>query len=185
MLRFLHELFSSGELVVPLVEPQVDPSEILDAVKKQERMWRCELPGDPPEFLPEVAFSATQILMAVCRAVVYREIGVEQTEQVIQRVCLSEDNTASQQYSMDVVLRFLPQVANRARRISEADTLLDLLGGIGLQWPLSSVGMKGCHPEQLPMALLCASATFVPLAVDASTGLEIRASECSHLAPPR
>ena len=153
MLRFLHDLFSSGELVVPLVEPQFNPSEILDALKKLERMWRCELPEDPPEFLPEAAVSATQILMAVCRAVVHREVSMEETEQVIQRVCLAEDNTASQHYSMDLVLRFLPQVADRARRISEGDALLDLLGRIGQKWPLSSVGMKGCHPEQLPLAL--------------------------------
>jgi hypothetical protein len=153
MLRFLNDLFSNGELVVQLVEPPVDPSEILDVVKKLERMWRCELPRDPPVFMPEVAVAATQILMAVSRAVVHREISMEETEHVIQRVCLTEDNTASQHYSMDLVLRFLPQVADRARRISEADTLLDLLGRIGQQWPLSSVGMRGCHPERLPMAL--------------------------------
>ena len=153
MLRFLHDLFSSGELVVPLVEPPFDPSEMFDAVKELERMWRCELPGNPPEFLPEAAVAATQILMAVCRAVVHREINIEETEHVIQRVCLTGDNSASQHYSIDLVLRFLPQVADRARRISEADALLELLGRIGQQWPLSSVGMRGCHPEQLPMAM--------------------------------
>jgi hypothetical protein len=153
MLRFLHELFSSGELVVPLVEHQVDPTELLGAVKKLERMWRCELPKDPPEFLPDAAVAATQILMAVCRAVVHREISTEDTDHAIQRVCLTGDNSASQHYSIDLVLRFLPQVADRARRISEADALLELLGRIGQQWPLSSVGMRGCCPEQLPPAL--------------------------------
>jgi hypothetical protein len=79
MLRFLNDLFSSGELVVPLVDPPVDPSEMLDAAKELERLWRDELPGDPPEFLPEVAVAATQILMAVCRAVAGIQHGRNQT----------------------------------------------------------------------------------------------------------
>lgn len=35
MLRFLHDLFLSDELVVLLVEPQFDPSELLNTVKKR------------------------------------------------------------------------------------------------------------------------------------------------------
>ena len=153
MLTFLQSLFSNGQLAIPPVELTFDSGQLHDLVTRLERVWRCELSGDPPTFLPESAVKATQILMAVCRAVVHREISMEQVEVVIQQVCLAEDNTASQHYSVDFVLRFLPQVAERARRISESDALLDLLIKMGRQWPLSSVGMKGCLPDQLPTAL--------------------------------
>lgn len=153
MNEFLHSLFSNGELMIPQHESAFDKRQTHNAVTQFERVWRCELPGDPPEFVAESAVKATQILMAVCRSVVHREIRIEQTEQTITQVCLTDDDTPSLHYSVDLVLRFLPQVIERARRISESDTLLDLLKGIGRQWPLSSVGTKGCLPDQLPTAL--------------------------------
>ena len=153
MIQFLQSLVVSGELEVPLAECAFDERQALDAVTQLEAIWRSELPGNPPEFVAESALKATQILMGVCRSVVHREISIEQTKQTIHQACLTDDNTPSLHYSVDLVLRFLPQVAERARRISESDALLDLLTAIGRRWPLSSVGMKGCLLDQLPTAL--------------------------------
>ena len=118
MLKFLHGLFSSGELIIPLEEHAFNESQSVEALTALERQWRCELPGDPPAFVAVSAVKATRILMAFCRAVIHRQVSVAQTEQFVREVCLSEDDTASQHYSVDLVLRFLPQVVERARRIS-------------------------------------------------------------------
>jgi hypothetical protein len=153
MLRFLHSLFSSGELVLPRVESAFDVKSVRDALIQLEQHWRHELPGTSPTFLPDVSQKAAQVLMRLCRAVVDRDLGVEQAKLMIDQIGLSEDSSPEQHYSVDLVLRFLPQVADRARRISESDALLELMKKIGQQWPLSSVGMKDCAPDQLPAAL--------------------------------
>jgi len=153
MIAFLQSLFSDGELNIPRPESAFDERQALDAVTQFERVWRCELPGDPPEFVAESAVKAAQILMAVCQAVIHREINIEQTEQTIDQACLTTDDTPSLHYSVDLVFRYLPQVDERARRISESDALLDLLKTLGRRWPLSSVGTKGCVLDQLPTAL--------------------------------
>ena len=153
MLRFLHSLFSSGELVLPRVESAFDVKSVHDALIQLEQHWRRELPGTPPTFLPDVSLKAAQVLMRLCRAVVDRDMGVELAEQMIGQIGLTEDSSPEQHYSADLVLRFLPQVADRARRISESDASLELMKKIGQKWPLSSVGMKDCAPDQLPTAL--------------------------------
>ena len=153
MIPFLHSLFSSGELKIPQPESAFDERQALDTVTQFERTWRCELPGNPPEFVAESAVKAAQILMAICQAVVHREISLEQTEQTIHEACLSDGDTPSLHYSVDLVLRYLPQVDERARRISESDALLELLRTLGRRWPMSSVGMKGCVLDELPTAL--------------------------------
>ena len=153
MLKFLHGLFSGGELIISLEEHAFNESQLVEALTALERQWRCELPGDPPAFLAVSAVKATRILMAFCRAVIHRQVSVAQTEQFVREVCLNNDDTASQHYSVDLVLRFLPQVVERARRISDSDGLLNLMAAIGREWPLSSVGMKGCLPNHWPNAL--------------------------------
>lgn len=153
MLKFLDNLFSTGELVLSESESPFDERRAANAVSQLERLWRLELPGVPPAFLPGLAIMATQILMAACRAVVHRNLSAEQTKNSIRQIRLTLGHSASEHYSVDLVLRFLPQVSERARRISESDELLEVLSFIGRRWPLSSVGMLDCAPEQLPAAL--------------------------------
>jgi len=44
-------------------------------------------------------------------------------------------------YSVDLLLRYLPDVAAMAHGIAEDDPLVESLRELGRQWPLSSVGM--------------------------------------------
>ncbi len=153
MLTFLECLFSSGELIVSRTEAPLDQQAVLNALIQYEVIWRNQMSGEPPTFLPASAFKAARILMVAIRALVHRDVGLEQVRQSIQEAGLLENDTPAEHYSVDLTLRFLPQLADRAARIAEADPMLKELCELGRQWPLSSVGMKDCGPVTLPTAL--------------------------------
>ena len=154
MIKFLNSLFSTGELCISAKAPAaVDESEVVRTLIHYEQAWRIQLPGEPPGFVADAAFRAARVLMTVCRAIVFREINIEDTSNEIRKAALQSSDAADHHYSVDLVLQFLPQVSERANRISESDPILDLLHAIGQEWPLSSTGMKNCGVSQVSPAL--------------------------------
>jgi hypothetical protein len=149
---FLNSLFTTGELFVGVEDLGADPKTDLQILYRYESVWRTQQPLTPPAFHLELAVKAAKVLQIACRAVVHREITVEQTEKRLLQCALTASEDACDHYSVDLVMRFLPQVVERAARISEADPLLEVLRTVARPWPLSSVGMKDCEPEELPRA---------------------------------
>ncbi|MDA1230152.1 MAG: hypothetical protein O2856_05210 [Planctomycetota bacterium] len=153
MITFLNALFTDGALTLAAQQPEMAPQNTEALLVSAEKIWRTQMPLDPPGFDIVSALMAARILETACRAVVHREIGIERTEQFIRECGLRSSDDPDQHYSVDLVLRFLPQVSERAARISDADPLLEILKTIGQEWPLSSVGMPGCAIESLPVGL--------------------------------
>ena len=153
MITFLNSLFTDGVLTLAAEQPEIDLQRTEALLVSAEQIWRMQMPLDPPKFDAVSAFKAARVLESACRAIVHREIGIEQTEQFINECGLSCSDNPEQHYSVDLVLRFLPQVSERASRISDTDPLLEILKSIGREWPLSSVGMPGCAIETLPIRL--------------------------------
>jgi hypothetical protein len=154
MIAFLNSLFTDGVLTLAAEEPEIDQQKSEALLVSAEQIWRMQMPLDPPKFDVVSALKAAKVLECACRAIVHREIGIEQTEQFINECGLRCNDNPGQHYSVDLVLRFLPQVSERASRISDTDPLLEILKSIGREWPLSSVGMPGCAIETLPIGLL-------------------------------
>lgn len=153
MTTFLNSLFSDGVITLPSEWPAIDQHKTEALLVSAEQIWRMQMPLDPPKFDVVSALKAARVLESVCRAIVHREIGIEQTEQLINACGLSCSDNPEQHYSVDLVLRFLPQVSERASRISETDPLLEILKTIGTDWPLSSVGMPGLAITTLPIGI--------------------------------
>lgn len=161
MISFLEALFETGELEIAAKTGdsggKSDAEAIENTLRRYESLWRIQQPFEPPAFDVAAALQGAKVLESACRAVVYREIEADHIEQAIQESGLSPSDDPVPHYSVDLVFQFLPQVAERAARVSESDPLLDVLRTLGRQWPLSSVGMQGCEPQVIPVALLQAS----------------------------
>ena len=153
MIKFLNALFADGVLTLAAEQPEIDQQKTETLLVSAEQIWRMQMPLDPPKFDVVPALKAARVLESACRAIVHREIGIEQTEQFINECGLSCSDNPDQHYSVDLVLRFLPQVSERASRISDTDPLLEILKTIGTDWPLSSVGMPGLAITTLPIGI--------------------------------
>lgn len=70
----------------------------------------------------------------------FRDYDADQVREVFS-TAFPEDFTASAHYSVDLTMRFLPDLLRLARTRSSGDLLVDELNKLAHQWPLSSVGM--------------------------------------------
>lgn len=152
MSDFLNSLFTTGKLQISAEDSHFNQDHVERDLRRYELLWRMQQPLMPPAFQVGLAVRAAGIVQVACQAIVHREISVEQTQQRISQWRLTPGKDASDHYSTDLVLRFLPQLAERAARISDEDPLLDVLREVARPWPLSSIGMKTCEPKELPDA---------------------------------
>lgn len=153
MLDFLKHLFDDGEIIVPRqVSDDGEPVRRLLIVA--ERIWRQEWPGTAPRFDEEQSARAAAVLYTFCRATVYRELDEQSVAEQLKQIGLAPTNSVEGHYSVDLVLRFLPQVYERLRRTSSSDPVLTLALEVARQWPLSSVGIPDSGPDVLPAAFL-------------------------------
>lgn len=139
---FVKMLFEHGRVRVPEFAP-LDREEITLARRELEEFepeYRTSLPGTPPAFVPVVAVQAAETLYRVCQCLVYRHLVVAE---VLPPAPSAPSPTASDHYSADVVLRFLPDAWRLARDVSQEDPLVARLLELGNQFPLSSVGIPG------------------------------------------
>ena len=90
---------------------------------EMERQVRDQAAGVPPEFCEPVALSSAETLLAACQMLVYRELDAKLPE-----IVLSDQRpgkkSASDHYSVDVVLRFLPDVFRLASAAAKDDPLI-------------------------------------------------------------
>jgi hypothetical protein len=107
-----------------------------------ELRYRDMLPGTPPALcLPAARYGAT-MLYQVCRFLVHRDLGAEAMECAF-RDPLRERPCPSVHYSVDLSLRFLPDVERLTREKAPDDPMLAEVTKLANQWPLSSVGIPG------------------------------------------
>jgi len=154
---FLDSLFETGELEIAANSSESgaadDDIPIRKAIQRYESLWRMQQPLEPPKFNVAAALKAATIFRSACEAVVYRRIEAELIEHLIRKTALVSGDDPRLHYSVDLVFHFLPQVVERAARVSESDPLLEVMRTVGRQWPLSSVGISGCEPQAIPAAL--------------------------------
>jgi hypothetical protein len=94
-----------------------------------------------------------RVLRRGCLYLAYREIGPEEVGRGLAEPCPADELTASVLYSADLGLRWLPDLIGLARGVGEGDPLVEGLRQLGAAWPLSSVGVVGVVPSELPEAL--------------------------------
>jgi hypothetical protein len=138
MLEFVRSLLEEGRVRVG-PSPEL-PGGIDAAVLELDRASRPHMAFAPPTLLSSAARWALVMLYRGSQALVYREI-----EPAAVHACLSEPcpmaTSADVCYSVDLALRFLPDLINLARGIARQDPLTEGLMVLAKSWPLSSVGV--------------------------------------------
>lgn len=172
VLSFLDALFEHGRVRVgPLASDLTeiwsaeDSSAVKSLLLAREIASRCDFPGLAPPFAWDVGRWAVMQLYLACQFVVYRHVSREQLALSLRVSCPAADD-ASQHYSADLVLRFLPDLYRIAHAASSEDPLCDCLLQWAAHWPMSSVGMDGVVPDESRVAELCRHPGLLRVYVD-------------------
>jgi hypothetical protein len=136
---FLAELLQQGRIGFRSAKaPQDEPTERDVAVLAEAfGCFRLSVAGPEIAFDARVACAAAEFVRQSSWALVNRD---DQVAQLKRRLKIpGSPTTPSHHLSADLLLRYIPQILNRARGLDPADPLIRLLGEILRGWPLSGV----------------------------------------------
>jgi hypothetical protein len=143
LFNFLAGLFEDGRVKVG-AELAIAPAELTDAaafLERQEQAYRRQLPHSLPRYDPAVGLQGAILVYRAAQLLIHREFPKEALDGLLP---LPEPNaTVDCHYSIDLCLRFLPDLYRMAKAAAPQDQLVERLRDIGGVWPLSSVGMGG------------------------------------------
>lgn len=105
-----------------------------------ETEYRQELAFAPPPLSRPALVWSAQIVYRACSLLTFREFNAEQVQTALAVPC-PRTPTFDVVYSVDLTLRFLPDLLRLARAASQDDPLVKILMDLAEQWPLSSVGI--------------------------------------------
>ncbi len=118
------------------------PSVTVESVLfEAERIWRASLPDDLPAFDVRSAKQAAEIVFAVCQSLADASFRAVDVHRVITESGLKPSADPSIIYSADLLFHFLPQLEERAGRLSDSE-LKDVVRQLCASWPFSSVGVN-------------------------------------------
>jgi hypothetical protein len=142
LVPFLRQLFDHGRVTVETADVQrLDERDLNSLLQLFDAEYRCHLPeGLPALNLPAASWGA-KTLYSAAQVLAYRDLGIEAIQQVVQPTRLQ--GIAGEQFSVDLCLRYLPDLVRLARAASANDPLVTCLLELGADWPLSSVGIAG------------------------------------------
>jgi hypothetical protein len=135
---FYDELLTSGRVRVAAMAD--DPPALDEAVVQAYRAARAQLAFDPPPIAPAAGRWAMVILYRACQALVYREMPAQAVREVLSKPCPLPPSPQVC-YSVDLALRFIPDLIKLAKGIAQDDPLVSGLLELARAWPLSSVGV--------------------------------------------
>lgn len=152
---FVNDLWESGQIAVFDLDPADKAFPSNDDAWLQLQWLASEvqtaLPGDNPGLSRPAAEWALAQFYRACRFLVHRAHGEEILRGDLNRPA-PEAPSPAVCYSVDLTFRFLPDLHRMATNLSTDDPLVAILETWGVQWPLSSVGMKFTPPKTLPDA---------------------------------
>jgi len=162
---FLTALFESGRVSLPYPSPLTDDEVVAGdgVIADFERLYRLEMPGHPPPLVPEAARFAGVRMFHACQFAVYRDVDKAAMESALAGECSNLADPAVH-YSVDLLFRFLPDLAKLAAGVAEQDPLLRPIRRWAGQWPLSSVGMPDV--ELGPIDAIVADRSLLQLYAD-------------------
>jgi hypothetical protein len=139
---FLKGLAEEGRAVVwpgPLAE---NPTKTLIVLCQFDELARHEIGLEPPQFSPDAALWAAQLIYDLSQFTVCRDIGEERVKAACKIPCPGPVGPEAH-WSADLTLRHLPRLFQFARHLSNGDPLVQQMKIIATAWPLSSVGITG------------------------------------------
>lgn len=157
---FLSALFADGRVHVAAGDPvpsktkptELEPADGLPAEGDRvdaellafERDRRDDLPATPPAVELAAARYGAVMLYRACQFLVFRDVDPETIQRELSR-SIDGSVTPLTHYSVDLTLRYLPDVVRLACGESKEDPLVTELTRLAGQWPLSAVGISGAE----------------------------------------
>lgn len=141
---FLIQLFADGDVALPS-PALLSPTELTagdEVLREHEALWRLDQPAPIPAFDIVAGRWAAVRFFRACQFAIYRDVdagGIDEELATAYPAAITPEVV----YSVDLTLRYLPQLVNFARSASATDPLVERLQIWGQEWPLSSVGMSG------------------------------------------
>ena len=150
MHEFLLHLAETGHVsVTPFgLESTAPPGNGDDALLEIDRRERLEFPDEAPDLSPPSARWAAATFYRACQLLVCRDVPAGEVTSALSAPC-PQRRSPETHYSVDLVLRYLPDLLATARRLAAGDILVDALCRLALEWPLSSVGVTGIEAGNL------------------------------------
>lgn len=150
MPAFLSQIFEHGRVRAARPEPisEAELSQVRRELAELEQAWRQTVPGTAPEFLIDAALWAAETIYRSSQCLVYPELSV-QIARLITAPAPRGPHTAAQHYSVDLALRFLPDIWRLARSRAEEGPLVSQALDLAAEWPLSSVGISGISARSI------------------------------------
>lgn len=177
---FLTALLADGAVSVgpygPLPEQDAAAGDLVLA--EMERTARLEMPGNPPPFDPLAGRWAGVQFYRACQFTIYRNLDAETLAAELGRGA-PQPITPATHYSVDLVMRYLPQLLKFARSAAETDPLVTQLMQWAVDWPLSSVGVA--ELPQIEIAGFADNPSLLQLYADRL----LAHGDASRLADPR
>ena len=142
--NFLVELASSGRVHVgrALLAQPPSATECGPVLIDLDLAARIEMPGEAPPLSMGPALWAAWMLYQGCQFLTFREMDAGLIRERLATPCASAP-APWVSYSVDLVMRYLPDLVSLARGLSPDDPLVEGLLGLARSWPLSSVGVAG------------------------------------------
>ncbi len=140
--EFLETLFEDGRLSVAppetLAEDELAAGDVVLA--RFEQLGRLEMPGEPPQFAPQAGRWAAVGFYRACQFAVYRDVEAASVAAALGQTYAGAMSPAVH-YSVDLTMRYLPDLLRFAASAAEDDPLVAQLRRWACAWPLSSVGI--------------------------------------------
>src|SRR5262249_2141784 len=133
-------LTNEGRVIVSSEQLGASDENALSLLRDLHKRAQAELSSEPPDFSPVAALWAAELLYQVCQFTVCRELGEDLIANAFANACPEPHNPASD-WSVDLTLRHLPALFRLARHLSSGDPLVQAMGQLAAEWPLSSVGI--------------------------------------------
>ena len=145
---FLSSLFQDGRVRVANEDPSDDElARVDDLLADFERQYRDDLPGTPPPVYRPAARFGAATLYCVCRFLALRDIDAAAIERAL-RAEPDLPRSPVSDYSVDLTLRFLPDVYRLAVAAAPGDPLAAEIVRLARRWPLSSVGIPAAEDAE-------------------------------------
>jgi hypothetical protein len=137
----VRQLFDHGHVQVTSAGPGAveDVAELTDALASFDALRRSQLPSGLPAFDATAAAYGARTLYAACQLLAFRNFTAADIDRAIV-IPPCRPNPA-EDFSVDLVMQFLPDVLRLAKAAAPQDPLVLRLLDLGRRWPLSSVGI--------------------------------------------
>ena len=132
----------------PISPSNKEIDDVLRMLVILEQDYRLELPGTPPALHPQAMIHGALTVYRVSSFLVHRDADPEVARRIISEPW-SQPTSPEVCYSVDLTMRFLPDLIRLAKAASASDPIIDDLKRLACEWALSSVGIADLPPANI------------------------------------